>query len=145
MVCYHILAKTQKKFFFLIWKRMRSIIDCDGCLFLLQEIFWRKDWHIFCMAWLLHKHVDSGLCNWCGLLHLWSRHTYGQCTKVSRGTGYNTKYLYLSWLQYKPVLCTIPNTPVEWDKVLYCLRSVILVLCNSTKLTNCYLVVFVRR
>ena len=37
---------------------------------LYQRLFWRQNWNLFRMAWILHLHVDHSFNRWRHQLHL---------------------------------------------------------------------------
>lgn len=38
---------------------------------LLQELLWRKNWHVFCLSRILHRNAGPCSCSWFSLFYLW--------------------------------------------------------------------------
>ncbi len=93
--CMHILKKfchtpgsvhtvLMGKFFVMSMSNLQDDVIYDLHLYLsLQKIFWWENWHIFCMAWILHHNVSMGLCLWSGCISVWNCHSSRPYPRVS--------------------------------------------------------------
>lgn len=68
-------CKKQKGMRYSIFCSKKCLQTCPCCpLLLLQEVFWREDWAVLCLAWMVHWDAVSCSSSWPFCVSLWYFH-----------------------------------------------------------------------